>query len=67
MQQEAFEEQGLRSFSRNVNAPSRKKRRMTITERICYLLAFLCALVLAGMTAIHFMPDPPANIMQQDQ
>ncbi|MEI6002733.1 hypothetical protein H3V53_38240 [Paraburkholderia bengalensis] len=62
VQREMIEEQGMRSFSRNVNAPKRKKRKMTLTERICYFGAFLCVLVLIGMVAVHFMPDPPAGL-----
>jgi hypothetical protein len=62
VQQEALDDQGIRTFSRNRNAPVRKKRRTTLTERTCYFLAFLCVLGLIGIVAIHFMPDPPANI-----
>ena len=62
VQQEALEDQGIRTFSRNRNAPKRKKRRATLTEHICYFLAFLCALGLIGIVAVHFMPDPPADI-----
>ncbi|MFM0161549.1 hypothetical protein SAMN05444172_3877 [Burkholderia sp. GAS332] len=62
LQQEALEDQGIRTFSRNRNAPKRKKRRTTLAERICYFLASLCVLGLLGIVVVHFIPDPPANI-----